>query len=209
LQPQFPPKHEFARTEYYALNFAGKWRDFFGQPSVNFHCAIHGMAGEGKSTFAIQFANYMAENFGEVVYISGEEGFSKTLKDKFRNNNAASEHLFLADLRTYQDILNEIKPNSFNFIFIDSLDNMRIGAQELKELRKLFINSALITISQSTKDGKMRGSYEIVHDSDIAIGVSNGVAETIKNRFEEKGTKFVIFRSDSDGEMFIRNTIKG
>ena len=165
------------------------------------------MAGQGKSTFAIQFANYLAENFGEVIYISGEEGFSKTLKDKFRNNNAASEHLYLADLITYQDILNEIKPNYFNFIFIDNLDNMRICAQELKELRKLFINSALITISQSTKDGKMRGSNEIVHDSDIAVAVSNGVAETIKNRFEEKGRQFRIFNSDNGKGLSFRNII--
>jgi predicted ATP-dependent serine protease len=193
--------------EYQALNFTGRWRDFYGQPSVNFHCAIHGMAGQGKSTFAIQFANYLAENFGEVIYISGEEGFSKTMKDKFRNNNTASEHLFLANLCSYQDILNEIKPNIYNFIFIDSLDNMRINAQELKELRKLFINSALITIYQSTKDGKMRGSYEIVHDSDIAVAVSDGVAETVKNRFEEKGRQLKIFSSENRKGMSFRNII--
>ena len=39
------------------------------------------------------------------------------------------------------------------------------------------MNSALITISQSTKDGKMRGSYEIIHDSDIAVAASGGIAE--------------------------------
>lgn len=195
--------------EYQALNFKGRWEQFFGLPSVNFHCAIHGMAGEGKSTFAIQYANYLAENFGLVIYVSGEEGFSKTMKDKFINNKAATENLYLADLRTYQDLVNEVKPNTFNFIFIDSLDNMRIGALELKELRKLYINSALITISQSTKDGKMRGSYEIVHDSDIAVSVCSGIAETVKNRFLEKGRKFEIFEKDGRSGIEPWNTIRG
>jgi hypothetical protein len=195
--------------EYQALNFKGRWQQFIGLPSVNFHCAIHGMAGEGKSTFAIQFANYLADNFGMVIYVSGEEGFSKTMKDKFINNKAATENLFIADLRTFQDMVNEVKSNTFNFIFIDSLDNMRIGALKLKELRKLYINSALITISQSTKDGKMRGSYEIVHDSDVAVAVSNGIAETVKNRFLEKGGKFEIFEKEGGTGIKPWNTLRG
>ncbi len=195
--------------EYQALNFTGRWKQFFGLPSINFHCAIHGMAGEGKSTFAIQFANFLAENFGLVIYVSGEEGFSKTMKDKFINNKAATENLYLADLRTYQDLVNEVKPNTYNFIFIDSLDNMRIGASELKELRILYSNSALITISQSTKTGQMRGSYEIVHDSDIAVAVSDGIAEMVKNRFLEKGRTFEIFDIDCGAGITPWNTIRG
>lgn len=184
---------ELAGIEYHALDFTGKWLELFGQPSVNFHCAVHGMAGEGKSTFCIQFAHYLASDFGPVVYVSGEEGFSKTMKDKFVNNNAVSDDLAIADLRNYKELVDEIKPNTYNFIFIDSLDNMHIGAQELKELRKLYSASALITISQSTKDGKIRGSYEIVHDADIAVSVSQGVATTVKNRFLEKGRILKIF----------------
>jgi len=179
--------------DYSELPFQNNWKDLLGLPSVNFHCAITGMAGEGKSTFAIQFAHYLAQNFGEVLYISGEEGFSKTMKDKMITNNIESEHLFMADINTYQEMVKEIKPNHYNFIFVDSLDNMRIGVQDLKELRKIYDESALITISQSTKDGKLRGSYEIVHDADIYVKVSNGVAETNKNRFKEKGMEFQIF----------------
>ena len=131
------------------------------------------------------------------------------MKDKFINNNATNENLFIADLRSFEDIKNEVKPNIYNFIFIDSLDNMRIGPNEMKELRKLFHNSALITISQSTKDGKMRGSYEIVHDSDIAVSVSNGIATTTKNRFLEKGRTYEIFKPDSGEGLLPWNTIKG
>lgn len=202
---------DLEKMEYKALNFQGRWNEFFGLPSVNFHCAVYGMSGEGKSTFSIQFANYLAENFGLVIYVSSEEGFAKTMKDKFVNNNAASPNLFLTDVRTYEALLNEVKPNIYNFIIIDSLDNMRIGAQKMKDLRKLFINSVLVTISQSTKEGKMRGSYEIVHDSDIGVSVKNGIAKTVKNRFVEKGRFFEIFEKGKDPEsgFMPRNTVKG
>lgn len=200
---------QLSQMDYDALGFDGRWLNLLGQPSTNFHCAVHGMSGEGKSTFSIQFANYLAENFGKVLFVSGEEGFSKTMKDKLNNNNASSENLYFADLRFYQEFINEVKPNEYNFIIIDSLDNMRIGAQDLKEIRTLHVNSGIITISQSTKDGKMRGSYEIIHDSDIAIRVSNGVAETIKNRFLEKGRLFEIFEKQHPLEMLRRNTVRG
>ncbi|MEI7597615.1 MAG: hypothetical protein WCK02_17850 [Bacteroidota bacterium] len=185
--------HQLSTIDYKALNFQGRWSDFIGYPSINFHCAIHGKAGEGKSTFAIQFANYLAESFGLVVYISGEEGFSKTIKDKFVNNGAMSENLYVADLRNYDDIIKEIGINDFHFIVIDSLNNMRIDAEKLKLLRERYKNSALITICQATKDGKMRGSYEIIHDADIEIIVTNGIAETNKNRFKEKHKEFKVF----------------
>lgn len=200
---------QLTEMEYQALNFKGKWKSFFGNPSTNFHCAIHGMPGEGKSTFSIQFAHYLADNFGMVIYVSGEEGFAKTMKDKFINNNAVSPNLFLADLRSFQDLINEIKANIYNFIFIDSLDNMRIGAIELKEIRKNYSNSVLITISQSTKDGKMRGSNEIVHDSDIAVSVTDGVASTTKNRFLEKGRTYEIFEKAIESGIILRNTVRG
>ncbi|MEI6766780.1 MAG: hypothetical protein WCM76_14210 [Bacteroidota bacterium] len=199
---------DLAALDYPALNFTGRWRHIFGLPSVNFHCALHGMAGEGKSTFALQLSYYLAENFGPVIYVSGEEGFSKTMKDKIVNNNAISDNLCLADLRTYADLVNEVKPQTYNFIVIDSLDNMRIGALELKELRKLYMDSALITISQSTKNGKIRGSYEVVHDCDIEINVENGVAITEKNRFGERGRTFQVFAANKPDAMMPQITNK-
>ena len=184
---------ELAKYDYKALCFTGKWMQFIGYPSINFQCAIHGRAGEGKSTFAIQFALYLAENFGKALYISSEEGFSKTFKDKFVLNNALSDNLYVADLKSYDDIIKEIPVNAYHFIFVDSLNNMRIDAEMLKKFRERYKNSAIITISQATKDGKMRGSYEIIHDVDIEIIVTNGVATTNKNRFKEKELKMEIF----------------
>jgi predicted ATP-dependent serine protease len=59
-------------------------------------------------------------------------------------------------------------------------------------------NSALITISQSTKDGKIRGSQELVHDCDISVMVENGIAKTNKNRFKERAMEFSVFHSSEE-----------
>ncbi len=178
---------------YRALNFQGAFNELIGQPAVNFFCTVHGKPGEGKSTFCIQFANYLAKNFGSVVYISGEEGFSKTLKDKVVNNHAESDNLYFADISSFDEIKGEVIPNTFHFIFIDSLDTLKIDPTRMRELMGLYQNSALITISQSTKDGKMRGSNEIAHDADVVISVENGFAKTTKNRFKERGKEYPIF----------------
>jgi len=179
--------------KFTTLPFQGKWSMFFGIPSYNFYCLLFGMPGEGKSTFAIQFAKYLSENIGRVVYISSEEGLSKTLTDKFMNNHAESKYLDVADLRTFEDILRVVQPETYNFIFIDSLDDMRIDVDKMKKIRLQYKNSAIISISQSTKDGKVRGSNELVHDCDIAVKVENGIASTTKNRFKERGMTYDVF----------------
>jgi hypothetical protein len=178
---------------YPCLNFSGKWFELIGKPAVVFHAAVHGKPGEGKSTFCFQWAHYLAEEFGKVVYISAEEGFSKTLRDKLINTKADSSSLCFADLRSCNEITTEIGRYDFHFIIIDSLDTLKIDAQKLKQLREHYPLSAFITISQSTKDGKMRGSQEIIHDSDIEIRVINGTASTAKNRFKEKGKTYNVF----------------
>jgi hypothetical protein len=177
---------------YPALVFKNRWNDFLGEPSTTFHLVVHGKPGEGKSTFCIQFADYLARHHGNTVYISGEEGFSKTLQQKIIMTKADSPRLFFADLRSFDEIKDRIE-DKFHFIFIDSLDTLRIDSQKLKELKALHPSSAIITISQSTKDGKMRGSQEIIHDADIAVCVYNGIAVTTKNRFKEKEMKFSVF----------------
>jgi len=180
--------------EFGSLPFTSEWSDIFGEPSVNFHCAIHGIAGQGKSTFAIQFANYLAQGFGRVLYIAAEEGFERTLKDKFLNNNAASDSLHVANFRNYEHINRLVQPGYYKFIFIDSLDRLKINAQKLNMIRHRYKDAALITISQATKAGQMRGSYEIAHDSDIVVAVRSGVAVTTKNRFKETGLRFEVFQ---------------
>ncbi|MBI3134214.1 MAG: hypothetical protein HYZ14_06000 [Bacteroidetes bacterium] len=184
---------QLREMNYKCLDFAGRWLEIFGQPATVFHLALHGKPGEGKSTFCFQFAHYLAENFGRVVYISGEEGFGKTLRDKMISTHAESDYLYFADCSSFEHIKEWVEQNKFHFIVIDSLDTLKIDPAKLRELKSWYPQSAFITISQSTKDGKMRGSQEIIHDADITVRVDNGTATTTKNRFKQREMTFDVF----------------
>jgi predicted ATP-dependent serine protease len=190
-----------------ALNFQGKWREFIGQPSIEFFMVIHGRAGSGKSTFSVQFAYYLAENFGSVLYISGEEGFSKTLKDKVVSNEAISENLYFADLHNLEEILTNVPSNRFNFIIVDSLNNLKIDVFGIRRMRETFKGSAMIAITQSTKDGKMRGSNEVIHDCDIEVMVEKGEAKSIKNRFQPTDRLFEVFERNKEENVSDKYTL--
>jgi len=181
-----------AELKHQLLNFTGKWCDFFGQPQTNFFCVIHGMSGEGKSHFAMQFGKYLAERFGNVLYISGEEGFANTFQQKIKALGANVDRYYGTEIKTGEELLKDV-PNQYHFIIIDSLNNMGIDADMMRAIRNKYKQSSIIAICQSTKTGQMRGSYEIIHDSDVAVKVVNGIATTTKNRFKEKHKDFDVF----------------
>ena len=193
-KPQIITSSDLVKMQFESLPFTAEWKELFGEPSINFHCVIHGVAGQGKSTFALEFSKYLSQTFGNTLYIAAEEGFERTLKDKVLNLHAESDTLHVANFRKYEDIMRIIQPGCYKFIFIDSLDRMKINAQKLNLIRHRFKDAALITISQATKAGQMRGSNELTHDSDIVIEVVDGVAVTTKNRFKEKGMRFDAFQ---------------
>jgi len=113
---------------------------------------------------------------------------------KFQNNNAFSNNLYLADIHSFEELIENVAPNTFHFIFIDSLNNMGVDILRLKELREIYRNSTLITISQSAKKGSLRGSLEIEHEADVSIKVEDGFAFATKNRFKELGFEYSIFK---------------
>ncbi len=174
------------------LNFNGKWEDFFGKPQTNFFCIIHGGSGHGKSHFAMQFGKYLAERFGNVLYISGEEGFASTFQKKIKTLGANVDRYYGTEIKTGAEILTEV-PNQFHFIIIDSLNNMGIEPKLMQAIRDKYNKSAIIGICQSTKDGKMRGSEEFTHDTDTVIKVLKGIATTTKNRFGNIHQDFDVF----------------
>lgn len=187
--------NQLKNMNFKSLDFKQEWNHLLGKPAISFHLVVHGRPGQGKSTFCLQLASYLASSFGKVLYVSGEEGFSKTMKDKFKMNNAYNDNLFLADIHSYENLRDIVTPDTYHFIFVDSLNNMGIDIEQLKEMRAFYKNSSLITISQSTKKGQLRGSLEIEHESDISLKIENGIAYTTKNRFKELGYEYSIFKN--------------
>jgi hypothetical protein len=170
--------------EYEKYPFTGKWQKFIGQPSIGFHAMVFGIPKSGKSILCTQMAKYLSDNFGSVLYVAAEEGFSMTLQNKLREFGMASENLHYANFREYEQIKAALQNNDFNFVFLDSVNFMKITPEQMRELKAENPQTAFITIQQATKDGKFRGSQEYAHDADVIINVANGVA-TQQGRFCE------------------------
>lgn len=181
---------DLGKMEYRALNFQDLWKEFFGLPSLNFHALIHGNSGEGKSTFCMWLARYLAKNFGRVLYVSGEEGVNMTFHDKLKYCKAEVENFYILDVRTGDEFMKEVGVNEFHFIILDSLHDMDIDAKKLKEIFEKYKNSAFICIDQNNKKGELLGANEKKHICDVVVNVKDYTAETTKNRFKQKGMVF-------------------
>lgn len=181
---------EVGEQKHSALNFKGLWREFIGLPSLTFKLLVHGNSGEGKSTFCLWFARYLAENHGSVLYVSGEEGVNKTFHDKLKFCKAEVEDLHILDVRTAEEFMEEVNPNEFHFIILDSLHNMGIDAKKMKIIFERYKNTAFICIDQNNKKGDLLGANEKKHEVDTVVNVKNYIAETTKNRWIPKGVGF-------------------
>jgi hypothetical protein len=183
--------------QYPHYNFAGKWEQFMGKPSINFHAMVFGIPKSGKSILCTQFARYLSENHGTVLYIAAEEGFSMTLQNKVKSFGAQSDNLYYANYREYEPIKQAVQGHGFNFVFIDSVNYIKITPEQIEELKELSPETAFITVQQATKDGKFRGSQEFAHNCDIIIRVENGIALQ-QGRFQEPTQMMIFEKTESE-----------
>ncbi len=161
---------ELAGMDFETIGLKGKYRDLIGDPSVGFSAMVFGLPKSGKSTLCIDFAKYLAENHGKVLYVAIEEGFGYTLKEKFERLGAIHPNLVIAE-----KLPDDLTP--YQFVFIDSVSKAGLSSQELTRLRKENPKTAFIFIFHTTKEGNFRGKQDFAHDVDVIIEVENGVAK--------------------------------
>lgn len=182
---------ELLNYQYNKYPFFGKWADFVGQPSVNFHAMIYGRPKQGKSILAVQFAQYLSENFGRVLYIAAEEGFSVTLQKKIQEFAMNNPNLDFANYRNFLQIKEALHIRKYKFVFIDSVNFIKITPEDIEDLKADNKGTAFITIQQATKNGNFRGSQEFAHNCDMVIRVEAGQASH-QGRFQEP-TEMAVF----------------
>lgn len=156
------------------LDFHGRWEGFFGKPSPDFKFMFYGKPGNGKSTFALQFAGYLSKELGKsVLYVANEEGFGYTLQEKVKRLNVANSNLYLCD-SVPEDL------SRFDVVFLDSVNNLGLEPEDLKALPS---GKAYVYVFQTTKDGNYMGKQEFAHDVDTVVRVENMNAYKDKNRY--------------------------
>jgi hypothetical protein len=169
-EPTVISSSELAGMDFETIGLKGKYRELIGDPSVGFSAMVFGLPKSGKSTLCIDFAKYLAENHGKVLYVAIEEGFGYTLKEKFERLGAIHPNLIIAE-----KIPDDLSP--YQFVFIDSVSKAKLTSQAISKLRKDNPKTAFVFIFHTTKEGNFRGQQDFAHDVDVIIEVENGVAK--------------------------------
>lgn len=165
------------------LNRNSQWHYLFGDPSQNFIAMLHGLPGNGKSTFSVQLADYFQRHHGDVLYIASEQkGLNKSFQDLL--NQYANSTFQIANNpkdHNYDKIAKAAK--DFKLVIIDSINHIGLSVEEFEKIRDKAPNTAFVAIMQSTKDGDFKGTQEWAHNCDIIIEMKRMTAYQTKSRF--------------------------
>lgn len=167
--PEVIRSTDLADMNFETIGLKGKYRELIGDPCVGFCAMVYGLPKSGKSTLCIDFAKYLAENHGKVLYCAIEEKFGYTLKEKIERLQASHPNLFVSE--TIPDDLSK-----YDFVFIDSVSRAGLDMDAIRKLRQDNPRTAFIFIYHTTKEGNFRGKNENAHEVDVIVEVADGKA---------------------------------
>lgn len=171
---------ELVHINFNHVGLRGKWFEFIGDPEIGFRLAIFGAPKMGKSYLMVEFAGYLAENHGKVLFVAKEEGKSATLQKKLRETQSIHPNMMVS---------NYIPENldQFDFVFFDSVTKLGLTPENLIAINTAFPTTSFLEVHQVTKDGKARGLNDFVHDVDGIIEVYDKGKAQQYGRFNQGG----------------------
>jgi len=173
---------QYSKINIPVIAMSAEYDYLFGMPSRDFYMVIHGLPGNGKTSFAVKFAQYFNKHHGRVLYLASEQnGIDLSLQDILKNNKANFQIHTQPRQLSEADLLTAF--NSYDLIVLDSATNMGFYPVDVKKLQEQS-GKAMIAILQSTKDGSFKGSQEWLHDVDVSIKVDEFQAHLEKTRYK-------------------------
>lgn len=172
---------ELKKAQFKVLPFNGTWKELIGTPEERFSLMLYGQSGHGKSHFAMQFAEYLSNNFGTVLYNSAEEGMSLTFQSKIKE--LKSDGLFISKHKDFASIKKALKSSNCKFVILDSVNHMDLTPEQVEELRNLDPTRGFVSIHQVTKNGEFKGNNKFLHNCDIEIMVQDRKPIVKKSRY--------------------------
>ncbi|OPJ61042.1 DNA repair protein RadA [Clostridium oryzae] len=163
---------------------------------------ISGDPGIGKSTLLLQTASNIAEKYGIVLYISGEES-EEQIKIRADRLNITSKNLYIlseTNLEIVERHIEDIKPS---FVIIDSVQTMYIdtmssapgSVSQVRECSNHMMrvaknnNIPFFIVAHVTKQGELAGPRVLEHMVDTVLSFEGERTEeirilrSVKNRF--------------------------
>lgn len=181
--PKSMSSEEAATRKFILLNFDDPRFSFIGNPSSRFVMMVYGEPGSGKTTFLLQFAKYLAENFGRVLYVTPEEYDSPTLTMMLNRLDIRLP----SDKLDFAEYIQDKDPQDYDFIFIDSVNDHDLTYPEFREIRKKYRDKAFIPVFQMTKGKEYRGVSKWKHKADLSTHIASGKITVDKSRFGSLG----------------------
>lgn len=190
---------------------------------------ITGNPGIGKSTLLLQTVNNVAETYGEVLYVSGEESL-KQVKLRANRLGCKSEDITLLSEKNVENIRSIILERRPKLVVIDSIQTMidpssngaTGGVSQIGACTDIFMDIAnnynipMFIVGHVTKDGDMAGPKLLEHMVDCVVYFEGDrqnqlrILRTEKNRFgstDEVGIFEMVgeglIQKDNPSELFI------
>lgn len=143
---------------------------------------LHGEPGAGKTYFLLKFANWYAENFGNVLFVSDEEFGTVTLQNKINETKSTSKNLY------FSKSIDNVNISDYVLVILDSINSIGLTLNTYINIRLQNPNTAFIGILQKNKDGSFKGGKEWEHEFEIAgqlVFDENGkrCIDVYKNRY--------------------------
>lgn len=164
---------------------------------------ISGEPGIGKSTLILQAAEYIAEHYGKVLYVSGEESEEQVRMRADRICGDLSDRLYILSETSMDNILvqyENMKPvfmivDSIQTMYSDSFDSAPGSVSQVREcgaeLMKIGKGNGIpvLIVAHVTKSGELAGPKIVEHLVDTVLQFNGErsdqlrILRALKNRF--------------------------
>jgi len=176
-----------------------------------------GEPGIGKSTLLLQLAQCLAERYGNVLYVSGEESAAQ-IKLRASRLGVENEHVYVLSEQSLLCIEEAVQRISPCVLIIDSIqttvsETAPGEAGSLRQLREISAHLTRLTkarkmvtflVGHITKEGSFAGPKTVEHLVDAAIylegsrGEDVRIVRSVKNRFGATN-EVAVFRMAASG----------
>lgn len=196
---------EFTAADIYEMQQEGRFIrgfEFLGRLPDRFKAMAYGLAGNGKSSFALMFANATANRDCQNLYCCIEESIkSNGMIKKLRQNNIRNRDLHFTELTDLDEIADKMEKEGYKNVFLDSVSYGGYSFKDLKDFHESHSGFTFYT-THVNKKGQFKGITDYQHFPDIEINMSKfGIADIRKNRISGEPCTKVIFEKTQIDEV--------
>ncbi|MFW5996152.1 MAG: DNA repair protein RadA [Halanaerobiaceae bacterium] len=182
-----------------------------------------GAPGIGKSTLMLQIAYLFSRQYGEVLYISGEES-ARQIKLRADRLSTLDDNLFIAAETEYEKIEQIIRTGDYSLVIVDSIqtiygrnsESTPGSVSQIKDVSTGLQKAAkelgvpVFLIGHITKKGELAGPRVLEHLVDTVLRLEGDrnhryrILRAVKNRYGST-REMGVFRMKSSGIEEVKN----